>query len=77
MHGIVLLGRVARETPDIEYVLNIGEQVLGTVLQALAEKLLTEHLPTDVPIHQPHYGLMVARPMSQGFRNVTDDAWML
>jgi hypothetical protein len=58
-------------------VLNISEQLLGTILQALPEKVLPEDLPPGVEVCLPHRGLMVARPMSQGHKNAVNDSWML
>jgi hypothetical protein len=75
----VLLGRVPTGLEDEGLVLNIGEQLLGNILQALPEKMLPEYLPPGVEVRLPHRGLMVARPMSQNHREAgrVDDSWML
>lgn len=62
---------------DRDIVLNIGEQLLGIILQALPEQMWPEYLPQHVKIHQPHRGLMVARPMNQSHTKATSDSWML
>jgi hypothetical protein len=73
----VLLGQLPPGTQDEELVLNIGEQLLGTILQALPEKMLPEYLPPGVEVRLPHRGLMVARAMSQGHRSAVNDSSML
>ena len=62
---------------DKELVLNIGEQLLGIMFQALPEKMLPVYLPTDVHVRLTHRGLMVARPMNQSHGNASSDSWMI
>ena len=57
--------------------LNVGEQFLGTIVQALPEVMLPQYLPEGVEVRLPHRGLMVARPMQQSQGNATKDSWML
>jgi hypothetical protein len=71
------LGQVPAGIEDEELVLNISEQLLGTILQALPEKMLPKYLPPGVEVRLPYRGLMVARPMSQGHKNAANDSWML
>jgi hypothetical protein len=71
------LGQVSAGIEDEELVLNISEQLLGTILQALPEKMLPKYLPPGVEVRLPYRGLMVARPMSQGHKNAANDSWML
>jgi hypothetical protein len=75
--AFVLLGQLPAGTQDEELVLNICEQLLGTILQALPEKMLPEYLPPGVEVRLPHRGLMVARAMSQGHKSAVNDSWML
>lgn len=73
----VLLGSVPDRISDQEMVLNIGEQLLGVILQALPEQMLPQYLPPGVQVRLPHRGLMVARPMNQSHANATSDSWMV
>jgi hypothetical protein len=74
----VLLGHIAPEVSETEILLNIGEQLLGTVFHVFPEKMLPEYLPEGASIRQPHKGLMIARAISQGLlRGGQEDAWML
>jgi hypothetical protein len=62
---------------DEGLVLNISEQLLGTIFQALPENMLPEYLPPGVEVRLPYRGLMVAGPMSEGHKNAANDSWML
>lgn len=73
----VLLGCLPVGLEDEAIILNIGEQLLATVFQALPEVMMPEYLPSGVKVRLPHHGLMVARPMKQGHRDAVNDAWMI
>ena len=73
----VLLGTMSKEVQEQDLVLNIGEQLLGVLFQALPEKMLPEYLPPEVQVRAPHRGLMVARPMNQSHTNASADSWMV
>jgi hypothetical protein len=62
----VCLGKVPQDTKFVGLVLNLGERLLGTVLQAFPESMLPEYLPREVGVRQPHRELMVGRAMGQG-----------
>jgi hypothetical protein len=71
------LGQVPAGIEDEGLALNISEQLLGTIFQALPEKMLPEYFPPSVEVRLPYRGLMVAGPMSQGHKNAANDSWML
>lgn len=76
----VSLGRLTpdiRQQDDWDLLLNVGEQLIGTILQAFPEVMLPEYLPSGVPVRDPHRGLMIARAMNQGRFKAQDDTWML
>jgi hypothetical protein len=77
MSVFVLLGHLPAGVEDEDLMLNVGEHVLGTILQALPEPMLSEYIPPGARVRQPHRGLMVARPICQGHRDPSKDSWML
>jgi hypothetical protein len=75
--GFVLLGQLPASIEAEALMLNVVEQLLGTIFQALPEEMLPEYLPRDVQVRLQHRGLMVARPMQQSEGNDGKDSHML
>jgi hypothetical protein len=53
-----MLGQIA-SIKSVGLILNIGEQLLDTILQTFPESMLPEYLPRVVEVRQPHRGLVV------------------